>query len=354
MFLGEIAHEHKCITNTKFDKENDFVCLHSRCGNMIKMSFIGGHYASRRNAPKIGMPSAWRSAMLRSIAIAVATLMATTPAVAEPNWTGVDKTLGRTGTVQPDGVHKYSFPRSDLNVTLDGVRLKPALALGSWVAFEPMGDTAMVMGDLVLTQEEVNPVMSRLLESGLTITALHNHLLRSAPGTMYMHVHGSGDPTKLATALRSALALSKTPMMQPAASSPPTALALDTARLDKVIGWSGKANGGVYQFSIPRPEHIMDMGMAVPPSMGLAIALNLQPTGAGKAVGTGDFVLLQSEVDPVLRALRSANIDVTALHNHLGQEQPRLFFMHFWANGDATAIASGLRKALDATAVRPK
>ena len=292
--------------------------------------------------------------MFRSVAVTVAALMAATPALADPNWGNVDSALGRSGTVQPDGVHKYSFLRSDLTVMLDGVKLKPALALGSWLAFEPMGNTAMVMGDLVLAQDEVNPVMSRLLQSGLTVTALHNHLLRSSPGTMYMHVHGSGDAVMLAAALRSALSLSKTPLMPPAASSPPPTLAFDTARLDKLIGWPGKANGGVYQFSIPRPEPIVDAGMRVPPSMGLAIALNLQATGAGKAVGTGDFVLLQNEVDPVLRALRGANIEVTALHNHLGQEQPRLFFMHFWANGEAAVIATGLRKALDATSVRPK
>lgn len=292
--------------------------------------------------------------MFRLIGIAAVALATATSALAEPSWTRLDRALGRSGTVQPDGVHKYSFPRSDLNVTLDGVRLKPALALGSWLAFEPTGNTAVMMGDLVLTQDEVNPVMSRLLQSGLTITALHNHLLRSVPGTMYMHVHGSGDPETLARSIRSALALSKTPLSSPVVSAPPAKLDLDTARLDKLMGWPGKANGGVYQFSIPRPERIMDAGMVVPTSMGLAIALNLQPTGRGRAVGTGDFVLLQSEVDPVLRALRSAKIEVTALHNHLGEEQPRLFFMHFWANGDAATVANGLRKALDATSVRPK
>lgn len=291
--------------------------------------------------------------MLRSIALSVAVLLASTPALADTSWSNVDSALGRSGAVQPDGVHKYSFPRSDLSVVLDGVKLKPALALGSWLAFEPAGNTAMVMGDLVLTQDEVNPVMHRLLQSGLTVTALHNHLLRSAPGTMYMHVHGTGDATLLAAALRSALTLSKTPLGPTVpASAPSPPLDLDTVRLDKLIGWPGKANGGVYQFSIPRPEHIMDAGGPVPPSMGLAIALNLQPTGGGRAVSTGDFVLLQSEVDPVLRALSHANIDVTALHNHLGQEQPRLFFMHYWANGEAATIASGLRKALDATAAR--
>ena len=292
--------------------------------------------------------------MLRTVALAAILSACSASAFAAPDWSRVDAALGRAGGVQPDGVHRYSFPRSDLKVSLDGVAVKPALALGSWLAFQPTGDTAMVMGDLVLTEEEVNPVMSRLLQNGLSVTALHNHLLRSAPRTMYMHVHGRGDPGTMAMALRSALALSRTPLGPPAPVAAQAALDLDTGTLDRIIGWPGKSNGGVYQFSIPRPDRIVDAGMAVPPSMGLAIALNLQPTGHGKAVATGDFVLLQREVDPVLRALRTANIDVTALHNHLGQERPRLFFMHFWANGSAAAIARGLRKALDATAIRPK
>ena len=292
--------------------------------------------------------------MFRFVALALTSLALAAPAAGAPNWTAVDAAFGRPGAVQPDGVHRYGFPRSDLKVTLDGVAIKPALALGGWVAFQPMGDAAMVMGDLVLTQEEVNPVMARLLQEGLTITALHNHLLRSTPGTMYMHVHGSGDPVKLATSLRSALALSGTPLATPAAAAPPPPLDLDTTAMDRTIGWPGKVNGGVYQFNIPRPEQITDSSMPVLPSMGLTIALNLQPIGGGKVVGTGDFVLLPNEVDPVLRALRSNGIEVTALHNHLGAEQPRLFFMHFWANGNASAVASGLRKALDATAVKPK
>ena len=281
-------------------------------------------------------------------------LLGAAPASAAPNWAAVDKTLERSGVVQPDAVHKYSFPRSDLTVVLDGVTLKPALALGSWLAFAPMGDAASVMGDLVLKQDEVNPVMKRLLDAGLTITALHNHLLRSTPLTMYMHVHGHGDPVRLAQAVRSALTLTGTPLgpVKPPMASPP--LDLDTAAIDRILGASGKAVGGVYQVGIARPERVTDGGIPVQPSMGLANSLNFQPIGNARAVATGDFVLLASEVDPVLRALRSSDIDVTALHNHLGDEQPRLFFMHFWANGDALAVATGLRKALDATAIRTR
>lgn len=273
------------------------------------------------------------------------------PAVAAPDWAPVDAALGRAGATQADGVRRYAFPRSDLNVQLDGVQIKPALALGSWLAFQPMGDQAMVMGDLVLTHEEVNGVLSRLLAGGLTITALHNHLLRSAPATMYMHVGGHGDPAKLAATLRSALEASRTPL------SPPTKpaqerLDLDTDALDRIMGATGKANGGVYQFSFPRAERLTDSHMPAPATMGTATAINFQPTGGGKAAITGDFVLVAEEVDAVLRALRRHGIEVTALHNHMLDDQPRLFFMHFWANDDAAKLAQGLKSALDKTNIR--
>ncbi len=288
------------------------------------------------------------------LAGALAAMLAA-PASAAPNWTAVDQALGRPGTEQAGGVHRYGFPRSDLKVTLDGVAIKPALALGSWAAFEPMGDEVMVMGDLVLTQDEVNPVMSRLLAGGFTITALHNHLLRSAPATMYMHIGAHGDPVKLATALREALSASRTPLATPSRDSqPPSAgtgnsppIALDTAALDRLMETKGKPNGGVLQYSFPRAEKLMDSGMVVPISMGTAVAIGFQPTGGGKAAITGDFVLIASEVDPVMRALRANGIEVTALHNHMLNDEPRLFFMHFWANKDALALAKGLRAALD-------
>ena len=151
--------------------------------------------------------------------IAVAAALFVTPALAAPDWQGVDKALRRTGVAQPDGVHRYSFPRSDLNVTLDGVRLKPALALGSWAAFQPMGEDTMVMGDLVLTHDEINPVMTSLLAAGYAITALHNHLLRSAPATMYMHIDAHGDPLKLAQGLHDALAHSPRRWLRPRRSA---------------------------------------------------------------------------------------------------------------------------------------
>ncbi len=270
----------------------------------------------------------------------------TAPAQANSNrWATVDENLGRGGTTQPDGVRRYAFPRS--------VAIKPALALGSWLAFMPMGEEAMVMGDLVLTHDEVNPVMSKLLTSGFTVTALHNHLLRSSPATMYLHVGGHGDPGEMAKNLRSALAESRTPMTAPAKAAD-SKLDFDTAAIDGIMGGKGKPNGGVYQFGFPRAEKLSDSGMPAPASMGTATALNFQPTGGGKAAITGDFVLTAAEVDPVLRALRSNGIEVTALHNHMLDDQPRLFFMHFWANDDVRKLARGLRAALDKTnIVRP-
>jgi hypothetical protein len=283
--------------------------------------------------------------MKQQLAFLTVALLLSGRVEAATNWPGVDDALGRGGAVQTGDVHRYSFPRSDLAVTLDGVRIKPALALGSWLAFRDVGDHAEVMGDLVLTQQEVNPVLSRLLEGGMTITALHNHLLRSTPGTMYMHVHGMGDAVKLATTLRHALSASRTPT---GASSPASTetLPLDTKALDAALGGQGKVAGGTYQFSFPRAEQITEGGMPVAPSLGLATAINFQPTSKGRAVATGDFVLIASEVTPVLTELRRHGIEVTALHNHLTGEQPRLFFMHFWGNADAATLAQGLRAAL--------
>ena len=266
------------------------------------------------------------------------------------DWQKVDDTLGRKPAIAGD-VRRYGFPRSDLTVTLDSVTIKPALALGGWIAFKPIHDGAMVMGDLVLLETEVNPVMAKLIEGGLEITAVHNHLLRASPATFYMHVGGHGDPVKMAGMIHDALAVSKTPLAGSAASPPP-AIDLDTAQLDQIVGARGQNNGGVYQFAVPRRDPISESGMEITPvgPMGVAQAINFQPTGGGKAAITGDFVLTGDEVNPVIRALRSNGIDVTAIHSHMLDEQPRLFFLHFWAVDDALKLARGLRAALDKTA----
>jgi hypothetical protein len=264
-------------------------------------------------------------------------------------WSKVDQAMGRTAAVSQD-VHRYGFPRTDLSVTLDGVTIKPALALGGWVAFKPMGNEAMIMGDLVLLESEVNPVMLKMIEGGLDITAVHNHLLRASPATFYMHVGGHGDPAKMAAVIHDALAVSKTPLSMPAAAPPP-AIDLDTAQLDRIMEAKGQANGGD-QFNVPRRDPVSMDGMPMMPStpLGAAIGINFQPTGGGKAAITGDFVLTNDEVNPVIRALRGNGIDVTAVHSHMLVEQPRLFFLHFWAVDDAMKLARGLRVALDKTA----
>ena len=266
------------------------------------------------------------------------------------NWDKVDAALGRKAAVSGD-VHRYGFPRTDLTVTVDGVTIKPALALGGWVAFKPAHDGAMVMGDLVLLDSEIEPVMTALIQNGLEITAIHNHVLRGNPATYYMHVGGHGDPEKMATSILQALQSSGTPLTPPAAPSQP-AIDLDTAQLDQIIGVKGQPNGGVYQFAVPRRDPITEGGMTIAPAgpMGVATAIDFQPTGGGKAAITGDFVLTGEEVNPVIRVLRDNGIEVTAIHSHMLTEQPRLIFMHFWANDDAIKLAKGLRDALDKTA----
>jgi hypothetical protein len=264
------------------------------------------------------------------------------------DWQAVAQALGKAGSMQPGDVYKVSLPRSDLKVTVNGVELKPALALGSWVAFKKMGEMTLVMGDLVLTEDEVTPVLTKLQAGGVEETALHNHVLHESPRVMYMHIHAMGDGVKIAQAIHDALAVSKTPFAASAPSNNLTPdIGIDTKQLDQALVQTGKLNGVVYQVSIARAEKIMDNGMEVPASMGLATAINFQPTGTGKAAITGDFVLVGSEVNPVIRALRNNGIEVTALHSHMLSETPRLFFMHFWANDDAQKLARGLRAALD-------
>ena len=264
------------------------------------------------------------------------------------DWKAVEQALGRPGQSQADGAYKFGLPRGDLKVRVDGVEVKPTLALVSWLAFTNPGPDAMVMGDLVLSEDEVSPVVAALQEEGLHITALHNHVLHETPRVMYMHIAGHGNAAKLASSLKKVIALTKTPLPAMPASTPP-AIDLDTETIDQTLGYKGKINGGVYQVAVPRSERISDGGMPVPASMGVATALNFQPTGDGNAAITGDFVLLASEVNPVITAFRQTGIQVTAVHSHMLQEEPRLFFIHFWANDNAVKLAKGLRAALDKT-----
>jgi hypothetical protein len=270
-------------------------------------------------------------------------------------WGSVEEAIGRKGAMQPGNVIKFSFPRSDLSVSIDGVTLRPALALGGWVAFKSTGSgQAVAMGDLVLTENEVSAVMRALQAGGVEQTALHNHVLKESPQVMYMHIMARGDATRIAHTIREALAQSGTPLTAPAPAAAPASVDIDTATIARVLGIAGKMNGVVYQVSVPRRETVRDHGLEIPPSMGVATAINFQPTGGGKAAITGDFVMRANEVNPVIRALRENGIEVTALHSHMLTEEPRLFFMHFWANDDAVRLAHGLRVALDRTASKLK
>jgi hypothetical protein len=286
------------------------------------------------------------------IAFCVVLTLAASARAAEVDWKKIDAILGREPT-QSGEVRRFGFLRSDLRVTVDGVAIKPALALGGWIAFAEHGDEGRLMGDLVLTESEINPVITRLLAGGIEVTALHNHLLRASPPTYYLHVAGRGDPLKLAETIRAALALSKTPLES--VSSPSSVpLDLDMARIDEIIGAKGHANGGVYQFAVPRAESVSHGGITVAGAMGTANVINFQPTDPGKAAIAGDFLASADEVDPLIRALRAKGVEITAIHNHMLRDDPRLFFIHFWSNDDAGTLAGALRAALEAVNAAPK
>jgi len=266
--------------------------------------------------------------------------------------TKIDQVFGRTGQKTGD-VYRFGFPRTDLQVVIGGITLKPGLALGSWAAFSGTEDKAMVMGDLVLLQGEVNPVMAKLRAGGFEISAVHNHLLEEEPRVMYMHFMGQGPSAKLASTLQGALALSKTPLGKPAAAgeeppSPPEWV----KSVEDTVGRKGTFKGGVLSFGLPRAEAITMDGMTIVPAQGVAESINFQEAGPGKVATTGDFVLTAEEVNPVISALEEHKIDITALHSHMLDEQPRLFFMHFWALGSPESVSAGISAALKRVAIK--
>src|SRR5262249_20105768 len=267
---------------------------------------------------------------------------------AEAGWKAVEQALGKSGQMQPGDVFRIGMPRSDLKVTVQGVEVKAGFALGSYAAFKQTGKDAMVMGDLVLLDEEVPAVMAGLFAKGFSVTALHNHLNEMSPHVMYMHYSGHGEAVALARSLREALAASKTPLgdTAPAGAAPSGGPAIDQQAIEAALGRTGKVNNGVLQVTVPRAEKITENGMELLPGMGVTTVLNFQPTGDGKAAITGDFVLIGREVNPVARTLREQGVQVTAVHNHALADNPRLFYMHFWANDDAVKLARGLRAAL--------
>jgi len=283
----------------------------------------------------------------------VAVGLTTVAQAADPDWKAVEQALGKSGQMMTGDVYRVGMPRTDLSVTVRGVPVKPGFALGSYAAFKQVGDHAMVMGDLVLLDPEIPSVMSGLLASGLQVTAVHNHLNEMSPHVMYMHYEGHGDAVQLARGLRQALSASGTPLgtsPAPAAAAPAATPTIDTKAVEQALGRSGRdVGGGIFQFTVPRAEAITGMGVPLLPAMGVVTVMNFQPTSDGKAAITGDFVLVDKEVNPVAQALRQHGIDVTAIHNHGLMDTPRLFYMHFWANDDPTRLAQGLKAALDQT-----
>lgn len=270
------------------------------------------------------------------------------------DWDAVETAFGRSGSMQTGDVFKFGMPRTDLEVMSDGVAIAPALALGSWLAFKERGTgRAVAMGDLVLTEDEYNRVIARLQQGGVSQTAVHKHLPEMSPAIWWTHVHAEGDPVEIARTVRAALELTGTPPdAEPPAEAPPE-LALDTAEIRRILGRGGRASGGVYHVAFPRAETIRASGIEVPASMGTGTALNFQPTGNGSAAINGDIVMTAGEVEGVIRALEENGIAVVALHNHMLTEEPRLFFVHFWANANAIELARGLRAALDRVNVQP-
>ena len=259
--------------------------------------------------------------------------------------TGLNNVFGKKGTVQ-GMVYKITYPRSDLKVSVNEFSVAPGLALTSWIGILFMGKESMMMGDLVLLDTEEAAAVSNLVSSGLSITAIHNHLTNEKPAIKYIHFSGSGDPIKLAASIKSVLANTGTPLTPPGAQQPSPSP--DWSKVEAVLGNTGKHNGQILSYAFPRKEKLLESGMEMPPSIGMATAINLQMDGV-MAATTGDFVLLADEVNPVVKALTENGIIVTAVHNHMLYDNPRLFMMHFWAVGDPAKLAVGLKAALNKT-----
>jgi hypothetical protein len=303
----------------------------------------------------MGHPLSLARVLLVAVVVAAGTLAlaAQAPSPRPPaglDTAALDRIIGRPGQALPGDVYRFAFPRTDLEVTVGDVTVRPGLALGSWAAFKAAGAGAVVHGDLVLLDSEVNPVISALEEHDFEITAVHNHLLNEMPAIAYVHYWGRGDASMLAEGVKDALGRSRTPIAAPTAPAAPAASSapeeLPVERIQQAIGLRGTLTNGVLAFAQPRPETIEMMGVTMPPSMGMATSINFQAAGPGRVAATGDFVMLADEVNKVLRDLRQADIAVTALHNHLLASTPELYFMHFWAEGDPVAVATGLKTAL--------
>jgi Domain of Unknown Function (DUF1259) len=260
------------------------------------------------------------------------------------NTDGIAKAMGKQGDLAGQ-MYKVSFPRSDLTVNVGNVRVRPALALINWAAFIKSGDTAITYGDLVLLDDEINSVISKLEERGIELSALHNHLLHETPRIMYIHFVGRGDEVEMAKAIREAIAITATPLVvTPSGPEAKPELAIE---IERIIGYQGSMGGEVFHITVPRNDvHVAALGAMIPGSMGMNTPLNFQLDGKNAAIN-GDFMLLPAEVNPVIKLLRANGIEVASVHNHMLDDEPRMIFMHFWAYGDAVDLAKGLKAALE-------
>lgn len=262
------------------------------------------------------------------------------------DWTELDKVFGKKGNLNGD-IYKITFPRNDLNVVYDNKKIEPALAFTSWIAFMDMSSMTMMMGDLVLQDNEVPSVEKKLASDGILITAIHNHLSGESPDIKYIHYSAMGDAVTLAKEIKEVLSLTSTPMEAQKTATEPSDI--DWSKVENILGFKGNKNGKIIQFGIPRNDKIREMGIEIPPYMGMATTINMQMSDANNAFATGDFVLIDAEVNPVIKELTDNGITVTALHNHMLDENPRIFFMHYWGYDTPEKIASGLKKALEKT-----
>lgn len=282
---------------------------------------------------------------MKKIFLSILAAIAVMYSFAQIDSTALNKVFGKKGLVQGN-VYKISYPRSDLKVRVRGFSVAPGLALGSWVGILKMGKESMMMGDLVLLDSEVPKVITKLVEENIDIAAIHNHLINETPNIKYIHFHGSGDAVQLAQKIKSVLAVTATPLTPPAPQTQPKNI--EWSKVTAILGTTGKQNGILLQYSFPRNEKLTDSGMEMPPSMGMATAINFQMDGSRAAI-TGDFVLLADEVNPVIKALTKNGITPTAIHSHMLHDEPRLFMMHFWAVDNPEKLAKGLKAALDKT-----
>ncbi|MDE2143867.1 MAG: DUF1259 domain-containing protein [Elusimicrobia bacterium] len=287
--------------------------------------------------------------MNKTLALALLAVL-TRPAVAALNGEELKKILGRA-VVENHGEFKVMVPRTDLDVAVDGFKITPAMGLTAWIAFAPHGEDAMMMGDLVLTENEVPRAQSAAIAAGLSITAIHNHFLRDKPKLMFMHVGGMGKPAEMAAAARKVL-----DSFAPDAGAKVAAVdsSLDGKALDEIIGHAGATDGGVHKIVIGRPDvAAAHGGTALDSFMGLNTWMAFQGTPR-KAAVAGDFAMLDGEVPGVIRALVSRGVQIAAVHNHMIGETPRITFLHFWGVGPAADLAKALRAALDQTGTDKK